>query len=211
MSCLDSAATLLAYAGRTEVAILIGRFLARRDPLDQIAISNLAYIYYYAQDWDSALAELEHAMTLSRDAVALSFLAGAIRVQRGGPGDLRIALELASKEPEAGWRLELLAIAEHALGQTAQSDAALDELIEKHAQDWSFNIASVLAFRHERDRAFEWLERAVKAEDTGIATASVEPLLASLHDDPRWPQFLEMIGQDPDRLAAIALKIDLPK
>ena len=46
-------------------------------------------------------------------------------------------------------------------GRKAESDAALDELIEKYEKTMAFNIAYVLAFRGEADRAFEWLDKAV--------------------------------------------------
>ena len=81
-------------------------------------------------------------------------------------GDVKAALAEIQQEPEESWRLAGLSMAYHALGRRAESDAALDELIGKYEQTMSYNIAYVLAYRGEPDRAFEWLDKAVKYRDT---------------------------------------------
>ena len=48
-------------------------------------------------------------------------------------------------------------MAYHALGQTAESDAALNELINKYGETLAYEIAYVLAYRGEADRAFNAL------------------------------------------------------
>ena len=58
-----------------------------------------------------------------------------------------------------------------------------------------YQIAEVYAFRGEIDTAFEWLERAYRQRDGGLPDfLKLDPLLANLHDDPRWPVFLEKMG-----------------
>ncbi len=46
----------------------------------------------------------------------------------------------------------------------------------------------------EVDSAIEWLERAYRQRDPGLSSLKLDPLLANLHDDPRWPVFLEKMG-----------------
>ena len=48
-----------------------------------------------------------------------------------------------------------------------ESDAALDELIERHG-DWANLIAVVYVYRDEFDRAFEWLHKAVALRDASL-------------------------------------------
>ena len=100
-----------------------------------------------------------------------------------------------------------LALAYHAMGDQDGSDTALAELIEKHAQEWAYNIAYVHAARAQRDLAFEWLERAVEYHDPGLALAVVEPNFANLKDDPRWLEFLHRLGKAPEQLEAIDFSI----
>ena len=105
----------------------------------------------------------------------------------------------------------VLPLAYHALGHADESDAALTELIEKYAQVASYNIAYILAWRGEADRAFEWLDKAVEYKDSGLAVILNEVLFSNIHDDPRWLPFLESIGKSPEQLAAIEFNVTLPQ
>jgi predicted Zn-dependent protease len=89
------------------------------------------------------------------------------------------------------FRLQGVALAEHTLGDEKESQQALDELLAKQAQNAAYQIAQVFAWRGEKDRAFEWLERAYTQRDGGLATVKVDPLLDSLHGDPHFKAFLK--------------------
>ncbi len=109
------------------------------------------------------------------------------------------------------WGMIGLPLAYHALGQAGESDAALAELIEKDEQGAPYNIAYIFAYRGEADRAFEWLDKAVKYKDPGLSGILGERLFSNIHDDPRWLPFLERIGKSPEQLAAIEFKVTLPE
>jgi hypothetical protein len=83
-----------------------------------------------------------------------------------------------------------LALAHHALGQRADSDAALAELMKLDPVGIAYQLAEVHAYRGEIDSAFEWLERSAETHDSGLTNARVDPLLRNLHADPRWGAFL---------------------
>src|SRR3990172_7014460 len=51
----------------------------------------------------------------------------------------------------------------------------------------AFQIAEIYAYQGETDKAFEWLERAYKQRDGGLAEMKGDPLLRSLERDPRPP------------------------
>ena len=108
---------------------------------------------------------------------------------------------------EEFWRLAWLNKVYHTLGRKADSDAALAETVTKYASDSAFNIAYILAWRNERDRAFQWLDKAVTQEDPGLSEIAYNPLFANLHDDPRWLPFLRKIGKAPEQLAAIKFDV----
>ena len=52
------------------------------------------------------------------------------------------------------------------------------------------------AFRNQSDEAFELLDRAYAKHDDGLIFTKVEPLLKSLHDDPRYTALLKCPGVD---------------
>jgi hypothetical protein len=98
------------------------------------------------------------------------------------------------REPEEAYRLFALAIIHHAQGRGAESDAALRDLSEKHAEGAAFQVAEVHGARGELDRAIEWLERAYAQRDSGLAFMKTDPNLRSLHGDPRWGALLKRVG-----------------
>lgn len=87
----------------------------------------------------------------------------------------------------------------------------LAELIDEYERGVAYNIAYVLAYRSEVDRAFEWLDKAVQYKDTGLSNIAAAPLLNHLHDDPRWLPFLESIGRSPEQLGAIEFEVRIPQ
>jgi hypothetical protein len=96
-----------------------------------------------------------------------------------------------------GWdpiRPFLHAIAYHALGRKNESDAALRELIAKRQAIDPYLIAEIYAFRNQTDEAFEWLDRAYAKRDDGLIATKIEPLLASLHNDPRFAALLKKLN-----------------
>jgi len=125
-------------------------------------------------------------------------------------GDNDAALGAMQQEPREFERLCGLAMAFHALGQRARSDAALRELIDRHAGESAYTIAYVLAFRGETDRAFQWLEKAAGDRDTRLVNILGNPHLARLRNDPRWLPFLRRIGMAPEQLAKIRFDVNLP-
>ena len=104
------------------------------------------------------------------------------------------ALAEAGRELQESLRFWALAIVHYGLGHAAESDCALQELIEKYSEGWAHQIAEVYAVRGEADRAFEWLERAYAQRDSGLSEMKPNPRLRFLHGDPRWGAFLKKMG-----------------
>jgi hypothetical protein len=61
----------------------------------------------------------------------------------------------------------------------------------------AFQLAEIFAFDGEVERAFEWLERARDQRDPGLSALLGNPLLRSLHGDPRWAALLQSLGLPP--------------
>jgi hypothetical protein len=58
----------------------------------------------------------------------------------------------------------------------------------------AYQIAEVYAFRNQSDEASEWLNRAYAQRDSGLIGAKVDPLLKSLHNDPRYAALLKKLN-----------------
>ena len=94
----------------------------------------------------------------------------------------------------APYRAFLYALTYYALGREKESNAALSELITKYHASNAFEIAQVYAFRNQTDKAFEWLDRAYVQRDPSLMSTKIDPLLKSLHNDPRFAAFLKKLN-----------------
>src|SRR5208283_140006 len=79
--------------------------------------------------------------------------------------NLQGALVEIQQEPSKSAHYVGLAEVYHALKRRPESDAALTQLVQEHANDDAFDIAEVYAYRGEADQTFTWLERAYRQED----------------------------------------------
>lgn len=81
-----------------------------------------------------------------------------------------------------------------------EADAALAKLTNDFPETAAYQIAEVHAYRGDKDKAFEWLERARRQHDGGLPSLRKDPLLTNLYDDPRWNRFLRTLGLADDQL-----------
>src|SRR6202171_3158610 len=104
------------------------------------------------------------------------------------------ALPISQRSTNEVFRLAGAALALHDLGRAQEARQALDHLIARWGHAAAYQIAQNYAWRGEQDRAFEWLERAVKQRDGGLVNVKVDPLLRKLHGDPRYAALLKKMN-----------------
>jgi len=190
---LRGAGVLAGNRGRLDEAVGLYRRALEQDPLSASGYHNLGVALQTADRFAEAEAALRKTLELSPQRVATrSYLSMTLFAQ----GRSEEALAEARREPEEQFRLWALAILHHSLGHPAESEAALQELIEKHAAEAAVQIAQVYAARGEVDPAFQWLERAHVQRDGGLIELKVSSILRSLHGDPRWGALLTKMGFD---------------
>ena len=81
-------------------------------------------------------------------------------------------------------------------GNRGEAQAVLEELTEQSKQRYvpSYYLALTYAGLGERDRAFEWLDKAYQEGSTLLAYLKMDPRLASLHPDPRFADLMRRVG-----------------
>lgn len=208
LSIIGNAALLLKSLGRLDEALDLLEFYARRDPLNPTAQFNLGLTYLSAGRWAESIELQQATLQLSPEYWGShTFIATALLMQGKGSE----ALEMIEKEPSEAYRLLGRVMVLSDLGQRTESEAALTEMIDRYENEWAYNIAYVLAYRNDVDRAFEWLDKAVEYGDPGLADIVAEVLFSNLHADPRWAVFLERIGKSPEQQAAIEFNVRFPE
>jgi len=208
LDILGAAATLLFNLGRLDQSIAVNEYVNTRDPLNPNGHWNLCIGYQSVGRWEASIVSAKTTLRLSPGTVGAQYLIGIALLFQG---EASAALEAMQREELEAFRLIGLSTAYHALGDAPSSDAALAELIDKYEKGWAFRIASVMAYRNEADRAFEWLDKAVAYNDDYLAEIVGEPLFNSIKSDPRWLPFMESIGKSPEQLAAIEFEVKLPQ
>jgi tetratricopeptide (TPR) repeat protein len=161
------------------------------DPLNADSWYLLVETEYLMGRLDQAAADSKKALELSPDLVEGPGWLSYIYILQGRPQDALPEIERVSNSE---FRLHLYALAYHALGREKESDAVLRELIAKYHVIGAYQIAEVYAFRNQSDEAFEWLDRAHAQRDSGLIETKVDPLLNSLHNDPRYAALLKKLN-----------------
>ncbi len=181
-------ATLLERLGRLPQAIEVGRRATEIDPLSAIAWSNLGLYLTFHRDYAAAHEALRRCLEINPES---SYGAHHLAILQLLEGNAAEALATAGKIGIELFRLTDVAMAEHSLDHAKESQQALDELIAKHASDGAYQVTEAFAWRGEKDKAFEWLERAYQQRDGGLSEVKVDLLLGNLHGDPRFKALLK--------------------
>jgi adenylate cyclase len=199
---LIAAANLETALGNTDRAIEIYRRAVELDPVNAQSRSFLAFGLANMKRFPEARAEYARVVELNPSApwahagLGLSYL-------------LQNKFEEAATEAQADageWaRLLIVSCARWAQKRVPESDAALKELIKNESELAAFQIAQAYAYRGDKDKAFEWLERARRQHDPGLGDLLRDPLLENLHDDLRWNAFLHTMDLADDQLKKSAL------
>ena len=178
----DLLARVVVYLGKLDEAEKQARYAVELDPLAGFAQNNLGRVLWFEGKLDEADAVARKSAELLPNAASSRRWQTLVAIQRGDP---ETALREAKLEPDDNYRRYLVALAQHARKDRAAADAALADLIA-NKEGVFYQIGEVYAFRGETDKAFEWLQNAFDAHDTGMLAILVDPLLQGLRDDPRF-------------------------
>jgi TolB-like protein len=188
---LKSAASSAAILGRLDEAIQLSRRAVDLDPLNGSSWESLGENEFFMGQLDQAAADSKKARELNPDVWPGPIQLSEIYLMQGRPQDALAEIERIAYEPLRGC---LHSIAYYALGRKRESDVTLSDFIAKYHTGYAYGIARVYAFRNQSDEAFEWLDRAYDHRNSSLIETKVDPLLKSLHKDPRFAAFLKKLN-----------------
>jgi adenylate cyclase len=194
---LIAAANLETALGNTDRAIEIYGKAVELDPVNAQSRSFLAFGLANTKRFADARAEYARVIELNSSAPwAHAGLGLAYLLEN------KFEEAATAAQADAGdWcRLLIVSCARWGQKRVAESDAALAELTKNDSETAAYQIAEVYAYRGDKDKAFEWLERARRQRDPGLGNLRRDPLLENLHSDPRWNAFLRTMGLADDQL-----------
>jgi len=176
--------------GRFDEALPLDRRAVELDPLNAESWETLGETEFFMGQLDEAAVNQKRALELKPDLWFCRYFLSHTYILQGRPQD---ALPEIDRVQLKDWGLYLHALAYYGLGKKKESDAALTELIAKYQAVDEYLIAKIYAFRNQPDEAFEWLDRGYARHNDGLILVKIDPLLKSLHHDPRYAAFLKKL------------------
>jgi len=196
----NDAATATSYAlfefdlGHMDLAVKAVTHAVELDPLRPEYTRMLGQILAYAGRYQEAFVALQHAANLpppdpNADRI---FRRTVLTVE----GDMAQARELCAGEVDY-LDLVCLALADHALGRTAEAEHVLDRLQTKLGDSGAYNYAGIYASWGREQDALHWLQRAYELRDPGLLDIKIDPLLTSLHGTEPFEAIVRRMGFPP--------------
>jgi TolB-like protein/DNA-binding winged helix-turn-helix (wHTH) protein len=179
--------------GHVEQAVEAARRVTELDPLDADSWGQLGQVFYEGHRYGEALAALD------REQAVIAVLPLRHRVLRAlvllmmGHAEAARALCAAGSD----WQeIQLLALADHALGQQAAAEAELAKLRAALGNDAASNYAEIYAQWGQKAEALRWFDMAVRARDPGLLHVLLDPLLDPLRGEPQFQAALARLAAD---------------
>lgn len=187
--------------GRTDLAIRIGEYLTRRDPMGFWALANLAEAYGKKGQFDKTVAAYRTAATISPRAVAIQWKLGVALLMNGEPEK---GLEHIERDEHPAYMWQGKALALHDLGDHEGSESAMQELHrikdEAEVAPWYDGFSRAYAYLGKTDKAFEYLDKIQQSGIEDLFDIIENPYYSNLHDDPRWQSLVDEIQAERSKI-----------
>ena len=188
----------LSPRGRHDEAIAEMKQALETDPLSLIINANLGEIYYNARRYDQAIEQGRKTLEIDPSfGVAHSNLMDVYEQKGMYPEAIG---EVKTFGEQAQRRAALLEGAYRAAGARGYWQKRLElslDLLKQGEYIEPTIIGSIYGQLGDKDRAFEWLEKAYGERDSQLANLRAEPRNDPLRSDPRFKDLLRRIGLPP--------------
>src|SRR5881396_1751031 len=186
----------LAALGQFEEAIAEGKRSVELDPLSVVINVDLGETFYYARRYDEAARQMRKALEIDPTSFYAHYNLGIVLQLKG---DLSGAIAEYEKAKQLGDNPLVSALCASAKALAGDKNAALrmlsdfDEL-SRHREVVGYCRTLLYLSLNNKDEAMRWLEQGFKERDgSNISWIKVDPLLDSLHGDPRFEALVRKV------------------
>jgi tetratricopeptide (TPR) repeat protein len=190
-------ANFLICRKRLDEAVAEVRKAEELDPLSMVVLTNVGWTLAFTGRLQEAIDHYHKALALDRDYVQAHWRLGDAYARMNRLDDaireIETTVALTHRSPSSlAWLAQVYGQA----GRRREAEALLAELRAVAARRYvSPQGISVLYFTlGDRDRGFQWLEKAYEERSNGIAYLAVEPLLEPWRGDPRYRDLMHRVG-----------------
>jgi TolB-like protein/Tfp pilus assembly protein PilF len=167
------------------------------DPVSLNVKTDVGWFLFFARQPDESIAKIRETLEMDPNfVIAHGFLAQAYQ-QKGMFGEAIVesqtCIKLIGSDPV---RIALLAYAYAVAGQKREARQELGKLLASSHEQYitPYHVALVYAALHNKDEAFNWLEKAFKDRFWMMAFLKVDPRWDVLRADPRFTDLLRRTG-----------------
>jgi TolB-like protein/DNA-binding winged helix-turn-helix (wHTH) protein len=187
---LHRSAVLLGVLGKLPAAIAREEQALALDPLSAEICMRLGFFLVADQQMGLARPLYEKALATAPNSTLALYHLGELELLEHQP---ERALAIFRQSTVEDYRLSGQATAEYSLGHRDSSQRNLEQLIAKKPTP-ATAIAGVYAWRGEKDKAFQWLERAYLERDVAITWLKIDFRFRGLREDPRYKALLKKMN-----------------
>jgi TolB-like protein/tetratricopeptide (TPR) repeat protein len=180
----------LSALGRHDEAIAQARKATSLDPLSDEVWTQLGRALTATHADAEARQAFERALVLNPQQNWANFLLGNLLLSQG---KLDEAMARYQRAPDQ-FRTTGTAMVEFSRGREQAANEALHKLESDYTIGFAYQIAQVYAWRGNKDKAFEWLDRCLELHDAGLARLQYDPAVDPLRSDPRFAALVAKMG-----------------
>ena len=187
----------LASVGRYQDAIDEAKRGQELNPLSLIGNAQVGWMYFFARRNDEGAAACLKVIEMDPNFFSARRYYGLILEQKGKYEEAVEQLEKA-REQSGGSPVVIAALGNaYALaGKRHEAEKIIEELLDtsKPRKGSAYDVAVVYAGLGEKERAFEWLDKAYVQRDDFLAYLKADPRFDPIRTDTRFDNLLHRIG-----------------
>jgi eukaryotic-like serine/threonine-protein kinase len=190
--------------GRVDDSLRESQRALESDPVNLAMIFHLAWHYFYAHQYEQAIAQCRRTLDFDPNYQPAHFTLAAAEAQKGEYAEAIAEFQkippafAGGKEGSLGaWLGRTYALA----GNKAEALKIVDRLLQLRGKNPSapYNLAIVYLGLGDKERSLAFLKEAVdeRAVSVHLDPVNKSPIFDSLHSDPRFQDLLRRIGLPP--------------
>ncbi len=188
-------ARLLNTLGRKDEALAEIKRANEIDPLSMVIISNVAGFYREMGDYKSAIEQCNKIIEIDPSYIVVYAGLAEIYLDQKRSAEALAEVEKARDIPSISIELSGRAYAQ--LGRRNEALAVIKQLEEGFAKGnngAATGVARVYVVLGDKEKTFEWLEKAFQARDTDLPRSRLGATFDPVRDDPRFKDLLKRMN-----------------
>ena len=183
--------------GRADEAIAASNRARELDPFSLSISAQRGFLLENARRYDDAIAQLRSVIEMDPNHYSAYWMLGhtyaANKQFDEAIAASQRAVDLSGRTPGA---LGILGLAYGLANRKTEANKVLDELLQLNKTRYVTPAAFVNVYigLGDKDKAFEWLEKALQERSNYVAYLKVFPIVDPLRSDPRYEDLLRRIG-----------------